>query len=136
MRITPLRHFERWTFLIGTPLTMVLARLIGRRSIRIVLPVVAGAWLAWRKRFMRCVLLGAAGAGIALVGAVRQIPLLLVIGAVLLAWNWVARIRLRREHWVGVELIPQQGHILVSRVHPEFDREAARLFTAAVNARR
>ena len=136
MRVTPLRHFERWTFVVGTPLALMLARLIGRRSIRIVLPVVADAWLAWRKSFLRCVMLGSAGVGFLLVGAVRNVPALLVVGVLLVMLNWAARVRLRLARWVGVELVPQKGHILVSRVHPEFDREAARLFAAAVNTRR
>jgi hypothetical protein len=74
----------------------------------------------------------AAGSALALIGLLRGITGMLVVGLVVLAGGWLNRVRAWNNAWVGIELRAARGEVVVSRVHSTFDIEAKAMYSRAM----
>ena len=126
------RHVELFATAIGQVATVALLRVLRRRVEMVALPVSERAWRLWRSRLTVSVSLSAVGSGLVLVGVVRGITGMLVLGVLILAGGWLNRVRAWNNAWVGVELRAARGEIVVYRVHSTFDIEAKAMYSRAM----
>jgi len=123
---------ESFQLVIGQSATAMLFRLLRRRVETVALPVTDRSWRLWRSRLTVAVLLAAVGSALVLVGLLRSVTGMVVVGVLVFAAGWVKRVRAWNNAWVGVELRPARGEIVVSRVHSTFDTEAAAMYSRAM----
>jgi hypothetical protein len=135
VRAIETRHVDAWTIAIGTTLTALVLRLARRRVEQVSIPVSEAVWRTWRSRLSISVLLVSIGLPFLLIGIVRGLPGLIALGAITTVAGWLNRVRAWHNAWIGVELRPRQGEVVVSRVHSGFDEQARRLYTKALLAR-
>jgi hypothetical protein len=127
------RHADRIVALTGV--VGVLAwRAAGRKSMRVPLPVASGPYGIWRRRAMAWAGLTCFGLGFVAVSPLTGGPPLAVFGAVVIAVSALLRARAHSGFWVGAELRPDVGQVIVHRASPGFDAQARDLF--ARNLRR
>lgn len=101
VRAVESRRAELYTILIGQAATVAILGLLLRRRVEVVsLPVSEHSWRLWRSRLTVSVLLSAVGAALALVGLLRGITGMLVLGLVILGAGWLNRVS-RLEQRVG-----------------------------------
>jgi len=133
VRAVESRRAELYTILIGQAATVAILGLLLRRRVEVVsLPVSEHSWRLWRSRLTVSVLLSAVGAALALVGLLRGITGMLVLGLVILGAGWLNRVRAWNNAWVGLELRAARGEVIVSRVHSTFDVEAKAMYSRAM----
>jgi len=133
VRAVESRRAELYTILIGQAATVAIVGLLLRRRVEVVsLPVSEHSWRLWRSRLTVSVLLSAVGAALALVGLLRGITGMLVLGLVILGAGWLNRVRAWNNAWVGLELRAARGEVIVSRVHSTFDVEAKAMYSRAM----
>jgi len=125
-------HAELFTAAIGQAATVALLRVLRRRVETVSLPVSEASWRLWRGRLAVSVLLSAIGSALALVGLLRGITGMLVVGVLILGGGWLNRVRAWNNAWVGVELRAARGEVVVSRVHSTFDVEAKVMYSRAM----
>ena len=124
-----------WTALAGPATTAMVARLTGRPTRTIALPVAPEVWRTWRRRTGAVVMLTAAALALLPAGVIRANVGLVVGAFVILAVTRYLAFRWAERFWVGLELRTDQGDVVVTHVHERFDDDARRLYVAGVGRR-
>ena len=135
VRATALAHPARWEESVGTTAAVLVARLLRRPTTSVVLAVDDAAWRTWRRRLGRAVALASGGVGAIGVGLARGDLAVVGFGLLLVALSAFLRARSWRACWVGLQLRPDTGDIVVTRVHPAFADQARRLWVASLGQR-
>jgi hypothetical protein len=121
------RHADRIVALTGM-VGVVAWRALGRRSMRVPIPVSEGPYGIWRRRAMTWAGLTCFGLGFVVVSPFTAGVPLAVFGVVLIVVSGLLRARAHSGFWVGAELRPAQGQVVIHRAHPGFDSQARDLF--------
>jgi hypothetical protein len=132
VRASSLPRAELWEATVGTSIASLVGAVLRRPTASVVLAVSEPAWRRWRRRLGRVLLLAMLGVGAIVVGASREQRGLVLLGAVLLASSWWRRRRAWQVCWVGLQLRPDHGDIIVSRTHPAFAAEARRIYEQSI----
>lgn len=132
VRVVASTHAELFATAIGQAATVALFRVLRRRVETVSVPVSEGSWRLWRSRLTVAVLLSTIGSALALVGLLRGITGMVVIGLLVLSAGWLNRVRAWNNAWISVELRPARGELVVSRVHSTFDVEAKAMYSRAM----
>lgn len=103
-------------------------RALGRQVLRVPLPVTARAHGTWRRRSLAWAAVTWFALGTLVMSARNADPALAVVGVLVLVAAVLLRRRSHTGFWVGLELRPDAGHVVVRRAHRDFDEEARRLF--------
>ncbi len=122
--------------LLGSGLTRLAAVALRRPSMDVVVAVSPLAWRRWQRALMVPITIGAAGAGLVVVGIATGAAPAIVFGAVFLVGSWLLRMRAARRWWVGVRYRPDRDEVVVSRVSAGFDDGARDLFVRSVTPHR
>jgi len=118
-------------WLVLGPLLRLGARVVRRRSERIVLPLSPPAWSSLRAGLRWAVVAAGLGAGALVLGVVEADAGLVVLGAVLLGIAWAVRAFVLWRRWVGVVLRPGGEEVAITRVNPGFGAAAKALFVGS-----
>jgi hypothetical protein len=132
VRAVDSEHAEAFTIGIGQAATVALFRLLRRPTAPVAVTVSVASWRLWKSRLTVAVVVSTVGFGLALVGVLRGITGLVVVGLIVLALGWVNRVRAWHNAWIGIRYRATKGEFVVSRVHSAFDAEAKALYSAAV----
>ena len=103
-------------------------RALRRPVLRVPLPVAARPFGIWRRRAAAWAAVTCFGIGTTVMSIRNADPALAVIAVIVLAASIAGRWRSHRGFWVGAELRPSAGHVVIRRAHPQFDADARRLF--------
>ena len=103
-------------------------RALGRKAMRVPIPVSARPYGAWRRRAMTWAGLTCFGLGFVAVSPFTGGAPLAVFGVVLMVVAALLRARAHSGFWISAELRPAEGHVVLHRVHPDFDAQARDLF--------
>jgi hypothetical protein len=123
---------ELFAIVIGQAATVGLFRLMRRPVATVAVTVSVASWRLWRSRLTVAVALCAVGAALALVGLLRGITGMVVVGGIVLAAGWLNRVRAWHNAWVGAQFRSARGEFVVSRVHSTFDVEAKAMYSRAM----
>lgn len=126
---------ERYEAVLGVTLTVLVAKASRRPTMPVILAVASPAWRRWRRRLAVVLVVAMLGGGAVVAGLARGEQGVVLLGALLLALSWWLRLRAWRTCWVGLQLRPQGGDILVTRVHPAFGDHARRIYTQSIHRR-
>ena len=121
-----------WWCALG-PLLVPAARVAGRRTEPVVLPLSHGAWRRLRRALGTAVVTGGVGLGTIVAGVVEGVPLLTACGVLVVVAAWLLRARALRRRWVGLELSADGERIVVTGAHPGFDASARDLFVRSLH---
>ena len=132
IRAVDSEHAEAFTVGIGQAATVALFRLLRRPTATVAVTVSIASWRLWKSRLTVAVVVSTIGFGLALVGLLRGITGIVVVGSIMLALGWLNRVRAWHNAWVGVRYRGAKGEFVVSRVHSAFDAEAKALYTESV----
>lgn len=112
-----------------------LARLAGRETLQITLPVDQLLWKHWQRRATMSFLVAWIGAGALAVGTIRADTQLTVFGLISIVLAMGLRGWFFRRFWVSTQLRPSTRDILIRRAHPDFGQDAKELYIAALRRR-
>ncbi|MCU1396622.1 MAG: hypothetical protein JWM34_5050 [Ilumatobacteraceae bacterium] len=131
-RAVALAHPDRWVIAFGLTATTAWAKVRHRPTVSIAVPVSEATWRTWQSRLRIAVVATAVGAAFLLVGAIRGISMLIVVGAIVLALGWLNRVRAWHNAWIGLEYRPTAQEVVLTRVHSAFDAEAGEIYRRSV----
>ncbi|MCU1353403.1 MAG: hypothetical protein JWM05_2612 [Acidimicrobiales bacterium] len=121
-----------WTrlVLLFSVIGYLVARSKSQRSAAISLPVTQAAWRRLRRLRWVAATIGLAGAVACVASLATANRVLLVASLVALAVGLVAWVVGERIGWVGLHYRPEDGEVIVTRVHPRFVQAAMDLARA------
>lgn len=104
----------------------------GRSSETVALPIAATVWRMWSRRNAVAVALVMFGLGLVVIGAVRALGGIVVIGALVVVLAFAYRTRAAVNYWVTCRLDPGRGCVTVQPTHRSFDTQARALFVRSL----
>ena len=120
-------HADRVVGLFGV-VGVLVWRALGRKAMRVPVPVSAAPYAFWRRRAMTWAGLTCFGLGFVGVSPFKGGVPLAVFGVVLMILSALVRARAHSGFWVSAELRPAEGHVIIHRAGPGFDAQARDLF--------
>lgn len=113
-------------------LGVILAKLAGRQTIRLGVPITQRPWGIWKRRANLYLAMTSAGFGFVLAGFFQSSVGFVVFGIILAAASRAQRMRALQNYWIIAELKPRTGHILVRPTHADFDAKAREMFQRSI----
>lgn len=120
-------HADRAVALFGAVGVLAL-RAVGKEALRVPIPVIERSFRFWRRRAATWAAVTSFGGGLVVASPLRGSAPLAFVGAAVMVLAALLRARAHSGFWVSGELRPAEGHVVIRRVHPEFDAEARALF--------
>jgi hypothetical protein len=100
----------------------------GRSSVTVALPIAARVWRMWSRRNTVAMALIMFGLGFVVIGAVRALGGIVVLGVVVVMLAFAYRTRAAVNYWVTCRLDPSRACVTVQPTHRSFDSQARALF--------
>ncbi len=121
------------SWILGIPGVTTLLRLWpGRSSTTVALPVAGSIWRAWSHRNTFAMALAMFGLGFVVIGAVRALGGVVVIGVFIVLLACAYRTRAAVNYWLTCRLDTSRACVTVQPTHRCFDEQARALFIQSI----
>jgi hypothetical protein len=104
----------------------------GRSSMTVALPIAATVWRMWSRRNTAAMALTMFGLGFVVIGAVRALGGIVVVGVFVVVLACAYRTRAAVNYWVTCRLDPSRACVTVQPTHRSFDAQARTLFIQSI----